>query len=57
MEETIIKCDYCENILNNKNLYIEIKEKNKKTIIDKKYHFCDRHCLIAYLTHQHENKE
>ena len=60
MEETIIKCDYCESLLNDKvlckNFYIELREKNKKVLIDKKYHFCDRHCLSAYLAHQHEDK-
>ena len=57
MEVNIIKCDYCRNILNNKNLYIEVREKNKQVFIDKKYHFCDRHCLTAYLTLQHDKGE
>ena len=55
MEETIIKCDYCERELTYKDFYIEVREKDKKILIGNKYHFCDRHCLIAYLT-KHEDK-
>ena len=56
MEETFIKCDYCEKCLNTKDYYIELREKRKELIIDRRYHFCDRHCLISYLQRSKENE-
>ena len=49
MEETIIKCDWCNKKLNNKDDYIEIRFKNKQMLIDEKHHFCDTSCLMKYI--------
>ena len=63
MEETIIKCDNCLDILSNKEIYIEVRIKDKRKVIDKKFHFCDLNCLMNRLeenknnlTHQQESK-
>lgn len=57
MQELVIKCDYCKRELIKKEFFIEIRELRKTSFLDKKYHFCDRHCLIAYLNSQGEKNE
>lgn len=64
MEETIIKCDNCLDILSNKETYVEVKLKDKRKVLDKKFHFCDWYCLTNRLeenknnlTHQEDKGE
>ena len=49
MEETIIKCDNCLDVLTNEEIYIELRLKDKRKVIDRKLHLCNMNCLREFL--------
>ena len=56
MEETIIKCDNCLDVLTNQEIYIELRLKDRRKVIDKRLHFCDLNCLREYLRKRAEGE-
>ena len=49
MEETIIKCDNCLDVLTDNEVIVELRVKDKRKVIDRRLHFCDLNCIKEFL--------